>query len=422
MLSIIEQFKIISSIPHCSRDADRLREYISDFAKDRGYSVEIDSAKNILIKRGKSNLSLQAHYDMVCVGRAPEIEIYQEDGWLMAKESSLGADNGVAIAMMLSLMEEGYDLEFLLTSDEEIGLIGANALNFKLNSKMMLNLDSEDEAEVYIGCAGGEDIIASKPYPKFKDSRDTYRVTISGLAGGHSGVDIDKDIPNAIKLLASYLNDKKFGLVSMEGGERINSIPTYATAVIKSDEILTSDELITVEKIESDEAVLYGADEMITLIAGFRNGVQELNAILKVPERSINLALVSTIDGVCKIETSARGMSDRALDRVVDETVSFFNSYGYSVSKEEKYPSWSPDMNSFTTIVNSAMEEIFGESKTVAIHAGLECGVIAKKYPNIKFASIGPTIEYPHSKRERLKIDSIDRTMEVIKRVIDEVN
>ena len=422
MLSIIEQFKIISSIPHCSRDADRLREYISDFAKDRGYSVEIDSAKNILIKRGKSNLSLQAHYDMVCVGRAPEIEIYQEDGWLMAKESSLGADNGVAIAMMLSLMEEGYDLEFLLTSDEEIGLIGANALNFKLNSKMMLNLDSEDEAEVYIGCAGGEDIIASKLYPKFKDSRDTYRVTISGLAGGHSGVDIDKDIPNAIKLLASYLNDKKFGLVSMEGGERINSIPTYATAVIKSDEILTSDELITVEKIESDEAVLYGADEMITLIAGFRNGVQELNAILKVPERSINLALVSTIDGVCKIETSARGMSDRALDRVVDETVSFFNSYGYSVSKEEKYPSWSPDMNSFTTIVNSAMEEIFGESKTVAIHAGLECGVIAKKYPNIKFASIGPTIEYPHSKRERLKIDSVDRTMEVIKRVIDEVN
>jgi dipeptidase D len=117
-----------------------------------------------------------------------------------------------------------------------------------------------------------------------------------------------------------------------------------------------------------------------------------------------------------------RAKLSKALDRVVDETVSFFNSYGYSVSKEEKYPSWSPDMNSFTTIVNSAMEEIFGESKTVAIHAGLECGVIAKKYPNIKFASIGPTIEYPHSKRERLKIDSVDRTMEVIKRVIDEVN
>jgi len=417
-MSILEHFKTITTIPHCSKDADKLLNYISDFAKKHNYTVEIDNSKNILIKKGNPKLSLQAHYDMVCIGKAPEIETYEEDGWLKAKESSLGADNGVAIAMMMSLMEENYELEFLITSDEEVGLIGANALEFKLSSSMMLNLDSEDEAEVYIGCAGGEDIIASKPYAKIKDNRDAYEIKVSGLAGGHSGVDIDKDIPNAIKILSLYLKDKKFGLVSTSGGERINSIPTQVTAIIKTDEVLEENDFVKIKRVENSEPILYGADEFISLLAGFKNGVHELNAILNVPDRSINLALVSIENGFCKVEVSARAMSDRSLNIVSSEATSFFKSYGYDVFKEEKYPSWTPDKNSFTNIVNDAMIEVFGESKMVAIHAGLECGVIAQKYPNIKFASIGPTIEYPHSTRERLKIDSVDKTMEVLKKVI----
>jgi len=421
-MSILEHFKKITTIPHCSKNADKLLNYISDFAKKNNYIVEIDSTKNILIKKGNPKLCLQAHYDMVCIGKAPEIETYEEDGWLKAKDSSLGADNGVAIAMMMSLMEDNYELEFLITSDEEVGLIGANALEFELSSSMMLNLDSEDEAEVYIGCAGGEDIVASKPYAKIKDNRNAYEIKVSGLVGGHSGVDIDKDIPNAIKIIASYLKERKFGLVSIEGGERINSIPTQVTAIIKSDEVLEENEFVKVKKIENNEPILYGADEFISLLNGFRNGVHELNAILNVPDRSINLALVSIENGFCKVETSARAMSDKSLSIVTKEAVSFFKSYGYDVFKDEKYPSWSPEKNSFTNIANEAMIKVFGRSKMVAIHAGLECGVIAKKYPNIKFASIGPTIEYPHSTRERLKIDSVDKTITVVKEIIKSIS
>ena len=422
MLSIIEHFKIISSIPHCSKNADGLMEYITDFAKQRDYIVEVDGVKNILVKKGSPKLALQSHYDMVCVGKAPDIEIYEDNGWLSAKESSLGADNGIGIAMMLSLIDEGKELEFLFTADEEIGLIGANALDFKLTSNMMLNLDSEDEAEVYIGCAGGEDIIATKPYPKLKDNRQAYKISVLGLDGGHSGVDIDKDIPNAIKVLSSYLRDRKFGLVSLEGGERINSIPVNAVAVIKSDEEFIANELVSVEKIESDEAVLYGADEVITLLAGFRNGVHEINAILNLPDRSINLALVSSNqNGLFKIEVSARAMNERSLSIVTEEAIEFFDSYGFDISTQEKYPSWSPDRNNFTNIVEEAMITVFKESKTVAIHAGLECGVISKRYPQIKFASIGPTICFPHSIREKLNIASVDKTMEVIREVLKKI-
>ena len=162
MSQIIEHFKTLTQIPHCSKEADKLLEFLVHFAKERNYAVEVDEVKNILISKGTPTLCLQAHYDMVCMGKAPQIETYVEEGWMKAKDSSLGADNGMAIAMMMQLMDEGLDLEFLLTSDEEIGLIGANKVAFDLKSKQMLNLDSEDEAEVYIGCAGGADITASK--------------------------------------------------------------------------------------------------------------------------------------------------------------------------------------------------------------------------------------------------------------------
>lgn len=422
MTTIIEYFKILTTIPHCSKEADRLMEYLAHFGKERGYEVEIDSAKNILISKGRPELCLQAHYDMVCMGKAPQIETYEEEGWLKAKDSSLGADNGMAIAMMMVLMEEGRELEFLLTSDEEIGLIGANALSFALQSKYMLNLDSEEEAEVYIGCAGGADIVATKPYAAFRDARPAYRVSVSGLPGGHSGVDIDKGIPNALKILAGYLDDKKIGLVSLEGGERRNSIPAKATAVVKSDTVLQGNEIVQVEAIESSEAILYGGDEIIALMKGFRHGVQAMNEAFKIPERSINLAIVSTTGGICRIETSARAMSAGGLAHISDETVQFFESYGYTVKIEDKYPSWKPEVNRFTEIVYESVKAVFGESRMMAIHAGLECGVISQKYPAMQLASIGPTIRYPHSTREKVGIDSVEKSFSALKRVIEAVS
>jgi len=422
MSLVLDHFKRLTAIPHCSREADKLLEYLAAFGREKGYEVKIDGAKNILISKGDPKLCLQAHYDMVCIGKAPDIEVYEEEGWLKAKDSSLGADNGMAIAMMMQLMEEGRELEFLLTSDEEIGLIGANALSFALQSEYMLNLDSEEEAEVYIGCAGGVDIVAEKGYALLKDDRPAYRVSVSGLPGGHSGVDIDKNIPNAIKLLAGYLYDKKVGLVSLEGGERRNSIPAGARAVIKSDTALEGNEMIQVESISSNDPILYGGDEIITLVKAFRHGVQAMNETFKIPERSINLAIVSTEGGFCRIETSARAMSAEGLTQISSETVEFFESYGYGVEMKDKYPSWKPEVNHFTKIVDACVEEVFGESRMMAIHAGLECGVISEKYPAMKLASIGPTIRYPHSTREKVKIDSVEKSFDVVKRVIEVLN
>lgn len=422
MSAILDHFGRLTAIPHCSEKADRLFEYLISFARERGYEIQTDEAQNILISKGTPKLCLQAHYDMVCMGKAPEIKIYEEDGWLKAEESSLGADNGMAIAMMLQLMDEGTALEFLLTSDEEIGLIGANALDFTLQSQYMLNLDSEDEAEVYIGCAGGVDIVATKPYALVEDKRSAYRVTVSGLSGGHSGVDIDKGIPNALKLLAGYLKDQKIGLVSIEGGERRNSIPVHASAIVKSDSVLEGNERVSIEAIECSDPILYGGSEIIDSMKGFRHGVQEMSEALKIPERSINLAIVSTRGGVCRIETSARAMSAEGLTQISGETLYFFESYGFDVEMADKYPSWKPEVNSFTKEVSVCMDEVFGESKMMAIHAGLECGVIAQKYPALKLASIGPTIRYPHSTREKVKIDSVEKTFDVLKRVIARVN
>ena len=421
MSAILEHFRVLTTIPHCSEEADKLFDFLTLFAQERGYAVQTDEVQNILIRKGVPKLCLQAHYDMVCMGKAPEIKTYEEDGWLKAEESSLGADNGMAIAMMMVLMDEGVELEFLITAEEEIGLIGANALSFDIQSKMMLNLDSEDEAEVYIGCAGGVDIIATKPYALIADNRPAYRITVSGLSGGHSGVDIDKGIPNALKLLAAYLKDQKIGLVSIEGGERRNSIPTQASAIVKSDRLLQGNEIVSVEAIESSDPVLYAGDEIVDLMKGFSHGVQEMNGAFKIPERSINLAIVSTKDGLCQIETSARAMSAEGLTQISGETLYFFESYGFDVEMLDKYPSWKPEVNSLTEEVSVCMEEVFGESKMMAIHAGLECGVIAQKYPALKLASIGPIIRYPHSTREKVKIDSVEKTFDVLKRVIARV-
>jgi len=420
-MSIIEHFKTLTQIPHCSYEAEKLQEFLVDFATQREYRVEVDEAKNIFISKGTPKLSLQAHYDMVCIGKAPNIEIYEEDGWLKAKESSLGADNGMAIAMMMELMDAREELEFLITADEEVGLVGANALSFKLNSKMMLNLDSEDEAEVYIGCAGGIDITATKPYASLKDTRPSYSVTVEGLVGGHSGVDIDKDIPNAIKLLASYLKDKKVGIVSIQGGERLNSIPTFAQAIVKSDEILTSNSRVTIKAITDDAPILHAGDEIISLLANISHGVRELNQELGIPDRSINLARVSTQAGLCTIETSTRAMDPRGMTQNSYDMITLFNGYSYDTKQIDKYPAWKPEVNTFTSLVGECMQEVFGESQNRAIHAGLECGIISQKYPHILIASIGPTIRYPHSSREMVKISSVKKSFEVVQKIIEAV-
>ncbi len=423
MSKIIEYFEMLTQIPHCSKEADGLCDFLVAFAKERGYELEVDEAKNIYACKGTPRLCLQAHYDMVCMGKAPQIETYVEEGWMKAKDSSLGADNGMAVAMMMQLMEEGNVLEFLFTSDEEIGLIGANALAFDLKAEYMLNLDSEDEAEVYIGCAGGADITAFKQDAYVEGRGVCYEVAVNGLPGGHSGVDIDKGIPSAIKVLGSYLKEAGVTqLVSLYAGERRNAIPANAVALVRSEMPLEAEGDVTVRVLNESPDILKEGAKVIELIDAFKHGVHEMNEELGIPHTSINLAIITADEkGGLSIETSARAMDMEALDALTQETVALFERYGFSTKVEDKYPAWKPDVTDFTKLVDAKMREVFGESKLMAIHAGLECGVIAEKYPQMKFASIGPTIRYPHSTREMVKLDSVEKTFDVLNRVIESI-
>ncbi len=423
MSKIIEYFKQITQIPHCSKEADKLCDFLVDFAKVRGYEVEVDGAKNIYIHKGTPALCLQAHYDMVCMGKAPQIETCVEEGWMKAKDSSLGADNGMAIAMMMQLMDEGRVLEYLITSDEEIGLIGANQLAFDLKAAYMLNLDSEDEAEVYIGCAGGADITAFKQDSYVEGHGSCYEVAVKGLAGGHSGVDIDKNIPSAIKVLGAYLKEKNISqLVSIYAGERRNSIPANAVTVVRSEMPLETKGDVKVRVLNESPDILKEGEKLIVLIDAFKHGVHRMNEELGIPDVSINLAMINADEkGGVTIETSARAMDMASLDTLTQETVDFFRNYGFETKVEDKYPAWKPDVTDFTKLVDEKMKEVFGKSKLMAIHAGLECGVIAEKYPQMKFASIGPTIRYPHSTREQVKLDSVEKTFMVLDKIIQSV-
>ena len=419
-MTIIDNFKKLIEIPHCSEQTDALFEFIIAFAKEHGYVVESDEAKNILIHKGNPKLALQAHYDMVCMGDAPTIEMYEKEGWLYAKNSSLGADNGMAIAMMMTLMERGEELEFVLTSDEEIGLVGAGAIQLPLGADYMLNLDFEEEAVVCIGCAGGADLKAEQSFYKLDDEdryEHHYELSVSGLEGGHSGVDIDKNIPNAIKILADYLKDEKVVLSSCQGGERANSIPTQIIMQLSSKNILKENQWVKVKPLDT-KLPLYDSDDFLALLQEFKHGIHSHNEEFNVPDTSINLAMVRFEEGNATIECSARGMSDEGLEAICETTLELFEKYALSSTHNAKYSAWKPEINSFASLVNKATKKVFGESSYEAIHAGLECGLLLKRYPTIQFASIGPTIENPHSLRERVNLKSVEETFKVVEEVI----
>ena len=284
----------------------------------------------------------------------------------------------------------------------------------------MLNLDSEDEAEVYIGCAGGADITAFKDDTYVEGKGTCYEVAVKGLVGGHSGVDIDKGIPSAIKVLASYLDEHNVTqLASIYAGERRNSIPANAVAIVRSEKALENSGDVTVRKLNETPLVLSEGAEMIDLMHQFKHGVHATNEELGIPDVSINLAIITADEkGGLKVETSARAMGAEELEVLTEETVSMFESYGFDVQVEDKYPAWKPDITDFTNVVSQEMHGVFGKTKMMAIHAGLECGVIAEKYPVMKFASIGPTIRYPHSTREEVNVASVERTYEVLTNII----
>lgn len=428
MSKVIDIFKEITAIPRCSKTHEPFINYMKEISQELGYECLVDKYNNILCKKEntKAKIVFQSHYDIVCLEDNCVPQIIQNEDILSAKNSTLGSDNGVGCSYMINLMYEGVDAEYLFTSDEEIGLIGANNLELEINAPYMLNLDSEEEGEVCIGCAGGVDIFAINSNKKIlpnTEKLDLYEITIGKLQGGHSGVDIDKNIPNAIKLVAKTIKEANAKLLDFNGGERINSIPVNAKAIVASScEPIASHENMKITKIDTQsEHLSVFDDKVIDFIYDFKQGVISRNEELNVVQNSINIAIISTTIDSIKIEFSARSMANDELAAIKEETTNILNEHGFSVTTDGKYPAWKPDINKFTSKVLDIYQTINPKASLEAIHAGLECAIFKDKYPHLKVASIGPTINFPHSRKEQVSIKSVENVYEVVKKIVEEI-
>jgi len=422
MSGVLDYFKMITAIPRCSYKADKMKDKIISLSKGFGFSVSVDSAGNVLCKKGNPKICLQAHYDMVCLGDTDKIELMQEGNILKTKNSTLGADNGMGMAIMFCVMEKIDNIECLFTSDEEVGLVGATNLELELSSNKLLNLDSEEESEIYVGCAGGMDIVSKLDleYLPLADEEVIYEVSISGLAGGHSGIDIDKGIDSAIKILAKELVKHDLKLLHIKGGEVRNSIPKNAKAIVATcKDLKLANNALHVEKIEYKREYIKKGEKIIKVLNAFSQGVRGFDKTFDIPSTSVNLGLVNVNDGRLKIDCAARAMKSDDLTEVADETKSMFELIECEVSYSDGHEPWVPDVGDFAKLVKSKMKKRYGDVAFRAIHAGLECGVlIQSQSKKIEAVAIGPTIRYPHSLREECELDSVERIRELVEEII----
>ncbi len=409
-MRILDIFKEITAIPHCSGATQALRDYIVDFAKKSGFMTEVDDAGNILCYKSNRHICLQSHYDMVCVGRAPDIDLVEREGWLCAKDASLGADNGIGVAMMLALMEEGKEAEYLFTNDEEIGLVGAKKLQLRLQAKKMINLDSEEFGAVYVGCAGGVDMHAAKEVALCQAEGFFYEIISRNFPGGHSGVDIHKNIPNAVKEFAHFAKGCK--VAALEAGERLNSIPVHLRAVVASPRELASSEHFIVTPTSSRPVIDY---DIIGTLCAAGDGVLGLDESFGIPSRSCNLAKVAIHAGKIAVDVSLRANSDAELARLKEELDCFW-SRDFALEWSGEYPAWEPRISDLARQIASLYERYVPRVSFKAIHAGLECAIFAHDVPEI--ASIGPDIRSPHSVHECVRIETIEPIYEILRELL----
>lgn len=427
--NVLEIFKEITSVPRCSGTYEPFINYVKDFASKYDYECLVDNYYNILCKKRDSNakLCIQNHYDIVCLTDNCVPKLIEEEEFLRADNSTLGADNGIGCSYMLSLISQGYDCEFLFTSDEEIGLIGANNLEHKLQAEYMLNIDSEEEGEICIGCAGGVDFFAknfSKTIIENKENYELYEVEISKLPGGHNGVDIHLNVPNGIKLIAQTIKENDGLLLDINGGERINSIPVNVKAIIacKKEPQNISHENIRISKIDSKtEHLNVWSSDIVDFLYTFANGVRAYDRDLNVVLNSINLAKISTNIDEIEVQLSGRSMSNNELEQIKKETIALLQNFGFEVKTDGKYPAWKPDVNEFTSKVLEIYKKHNESASLEAIHAGLECAIFKDKFPQMKIASVGPNIFNPHSNRERVEIKSILNLAKIVKDIVDSI-
>ncbi len=421
---VLYYFEELSKIPRCSYAADGVIEHISKYAKDLGFEVKVDRAGNIICKIGNPKVCLQAHYDMVCLGDAPKVKLVKDGNVLRAKNSTLGADNGMGVAIMLYCMQKYDNLECLFTANEEVGLIGAANLELDISAPNILNIDSEDENEICVGCAGGSDVECKKSieYQPLNNNEKVYEVSVEGLPGGHSGVDIDKNIPSAIKVLARFLAKNDCELIDFKAGERRNSIAKNGFAIFTCKEDISEEKNLKIEQIKNENfKKIKNSKQIIKAIDAFSQGVRAWNKELGIPEDSANLGIVEVEDLVFKIIISLRTMDDNEMNDLEAQTKSFFDICGFTTTFSSKHDAWTPFIDEFANQVKEIFSKYVPGVEFKAIHAGLECGMLIAKQKEPKQAvSIGPNIRFPHSTREECDLDSVEKIKEIVEELVSQ--
>lgn len=424
MSRVIELFEEICRIPHCSYHTEEMREYLLGKIQQCQLEYQVDRAGNIVARKGNPNICLQAHYDMVCIGEAVNgVEIVENDGYLSARDSSLGADNGIGVAYMLALMEEGKELEYLFTNDEEVGLVGAKELELDIVSRYLINTDSEKDDDISVGCAGGYDIRAELPlqHDALPDDALCYVLTTKELPGGHSGIDIQRGIPNAIVELAWQLDKIGGQVVSLKGGEKINSIPVQARAIIANPDSLNIDtELFHLRPTDKEKSYITNFQQLVDILVSVPQGVLGYNEQYMTVDDSLNLSIVETLDNRAVIQMMGRSNTNEKLERSKSKIERLMKLAGCeNIQISGEYPAWNPENTKLTKITQEVMQKHLGEVELKVIHAGFECGILKEMIPHAQMVSIGPNIHHPHSRSERVEVESIHRIYGVIAELID---
>lgn len=466
-------FDDILKIPRISKNEEKILEYLLTFAKSKGLEYDTDKVGNLLIKKpaskgfeNRETIILQSHMDMVGE-KLSEVnhDFYKDpiksrivDGWVKANGTTLGADDGIGVAASLAILNSDTlqhgPLECLFTADEETGMTGAFGLQSGfMAGKILLNLDSEDEGEIFIGCAGGIDTIV-----KFKArtkrtqrSKVARSIKIDGLKGGHSGDEIQKKHINAIKLLNRFLwnADRKFPIhiASYQGGKLRNGIPRDASAVIVMTEenaklleiyFDSFQDYIKKEIISYEPEITMTLEETDLPETRFARSFQRdfMNAIYACPhgviawcedipdlvETSTNLAIVRTLKGdQIEVVTSQRSSVDSAKSDISDHINALFTLAGAEVKHSDGYPGWNPNKDSAILKISEKLyKDMFKTPANVrAIHAGLECGLFLEKYPDLDMVSFGPTIKGAHTPEERIEISTVTKFWDFLIKLLE---
>jgi dipeptidase D len=470
--TVWSHFATLCAIPRPSYREEALKQHLIDWARTRGIAHVVDAVGNLILKKPASpgceampGVILQGHLDMVCQANAGTLHDFERDaiktvvrdGWLIAEDTTLGADNGIGVALALAALEEPNlmhpALEVLLTINEESGMDGARGLApGSLQGRYLINLDTEEWGHFYLGCAGGVDVEVRHECAQEEIPQDfaVLRFDVSGLRGGHSGIDIHLGRGNAIKLLAEALRDLSshtdVRLIKLNGGTARNAIPREAYAVCAVPIAVVSGIDAWVEHrlaswrqrfAEADAKVSfrYELDEMpvgmaiqqaerdrlLTFLDVVVNGVSQMSEdFAGVTDTSSNLGVMSLAQGTFKATFKVRSLHDARADESATKLVSHAQSYGLQAYKDGAYPGWTPNAASpLLALCQQVYVQQFGQLASLqVIHAGLECGLLAASHPHLEMISFGPDIRGAHAPGERVEIESVARCWTLLKAVL----